>query len=113
MKATARGLAKAAAVFAALGDPTRLAVVARLASEGPQPIVRLTERAEVSRQAVTKHLDVLEAAGLVRSRRDGRERVWEVQPARLDEVRRLLADISSQWDEALARLRAAVEEDDA
>lgn len=60
-----------------------------------------------------KHLDVLEAAGLVRSRRDGRERVWEVQPARLDEVRRLLADISAQWDEAIARLRAAVEDGDA
>ena len=113
MTAAVARIVRAAPVFAALGDETRLEIVARLSAGGPQSIVRLTEQARVSRQAVTKHLVALEAAGLVRSRRDGRERVWEMQPKRLADARRYLDRISDQWDDAVERLRAAVEDGDA
>jgi len=99
----------AAPVFAALGDGTRLRIVARLCEGGPSSIVRLTENTEVSRQAVTKHLRALEVAGLARSGRTGRERIWELQTRRLAEVRGYLEQISTQWDEALVRLRILVE----
>jgi DNA-binding transcriptional ArsR family regulator len=98
-------------VFAALGDTTRLGIVVRLAETGPLSIVRLTEGAAVSRQAITKHLRALEEAGLVRSARTGRERIWELQAKRLTEVRRYLDKISDQWDVALERLRTLVEEE--
>ncbi len=98
-----------APLFAALGDETRLKVVARLCASGPLSIARLTSGTEVTRQAVTKHLRVLAGAGLVRDLRRGRERVWELEPDRLEEARRCLDLISRQWDEALGRLRAAVE----
>ena len=102
--------ADAAPLFAALGDPTRLRVVARLSSDGPQPIVALTEGTRVTRQAITKHLHALAKAGVVRSRRDGRQRIWELQPARLADANHYLAQISSQWDAAIERLRAFVED---
>jgi DNA-binding transcriptional ArsR family regulator len=98
-----------APVFAALGDPTRLALVARLCSGGPLSIARLTEGAGVTRQAVTKHLQVLEGAGLVRGRRTGRESLWALEPRRLEAARRYLEVISRRWDDALERLRASVE----
>lgn len=104
-------LADAAPVFAALGDETRLSIVSRLCTSGPQSIVRLTADAEVSRQAITKHLHALAHAGLVRSRREGRERIWEIQTKRLTEVGRYLDEISGQWDAAIARLRAFVEDE--
>ena len=103
-------IAGSAPVFAALGDETRLALVGRLCGGGPASIARLTEGATVTRQAVTKHLRALEQAGLVRSRRAGRERLWELRTARLAEARRMLDRISSQWDGALDRLAALVEE---
>lgn len=103
-------LARSAPVFAALGDKTRLRVVMRLCGDGPASIARLTAGTSVTRQAVTKHLHVLEDAGLVRSSRVGRESVWELNPDHLNEARRYLSDISGQWDKALARLRALVEE---
>jgi DNA-binding transcriptional ArsR family regulator len=105
-------LAGAAPVFAALGDETRLHLVARLCTSGPQSIVRLTDGARVSRQAITKHLRALADAGLVRSAREGRERIWEIRPKRLGEARRYLDQISDQWDQAIARLRALVENDE-
>jgi DNA-binding transcriptional ArsR family regulator len=105
-------LGHAAAVFAALGDDTRLHLVARLSAGGPQSIVSLTESVDVSRQAVTKHLVALEEAGLVRSSKDGRERIWELEPKRLGDAQRYLDQISSQWDRAIDRLRAFVETDD-
>ena len=108
-RSAATNLADAAPVFAALGDETRLRIVAQLSASGPQSIVRLTETTDVSRQAITKHLYVLEEARLARSIRAGRESIWELQPARLEEVRRYLNDISSQWDSALERLREFVE----
>lgn len=111
-RAAAANLARAAPVFAALGDRTRLHIVARLCEGGPQSITRLTDGARVSRQAVTKHLHALAGAGLVRSERSGRERIWELQPKRLAEVRQDLARISRQWDEAIVRLRSFVETDE-
>jgi DNA-binding transcriptional ArsR family regulator len=105
-------LAEAAPVFAALGDETRLRIVARLCGDGPLSIVRLAKGAKVSRQAITKHLYALEEAGLARSSRAGRERIWELRPRRLSEVRRYLDQISQQWDAAVGRLRALVEEEE-
>jgi DNA-binding transcriptional ArsR family regulator len=108
-KSAAARVTEAAPIFAALGDPTRLRIVIRLCASGPSSIVRLTEGADVSRQAITKHLRALEEAGLVRSDRSGRESVWELQPKRLDEVRGYLNQISEQWDATLGRLKAFVE----
>jgi DNA-binding transcriptional ArsR family regulator len=99
-----------AEIFSALGDETRLRLVARLSSGGSQSIARLTEGADVTRQAITKHLRVLADAGLVRSLRDGRESLWELQPRRLDEAKQYLDRISAQWDAAIERLKAFVEE---
>jgi DNA-binding transcriptional ArsR family regulator len=103
-------LEKAASLFAALGDETRLTLVSRLGTIGPMSTARLTEGGQISRQAVTKHLEVLAGAGLVRDERQGRERLWVVEAERLTEARRYLDTISSQWDGALARLRALVED---
>ncbi len=99
-------------VFAALGDKTRLDLVARLCAGGPLSITRLTAGADVTRQAITKHLNILAGAGLVRDIRVGRERLWEVEPRQLEEARHCLARISGQWDEALTRLRIALEGDE-
>jgi DNA-binding transcriptional ArsR family regulator len=103
-------LTDAAPVFAALGDETRLGVVARLCREGPLSISRLSEGAEVSRQAITKHLEALAQVGLVRDTRRGRERIFELETRRLEVARRCLDRISSQWDSAIDRLRALVED---
>ena len=100
----------AADTFAALGDATRLHVVSRLSREGPLSISALSEGVDVTRQAVTKHLEVLAAAGLVRSEWKGRERHWELRTRQLEDARRTLDTISQRWDKALERLRAMVEE---
>ena len=102
-------LARAAPVFAALGEKTRLALVDRLSAGGPLSIVQLSSGAAVTRQAITKHLQVLTDAGLVHDVRRGRERIFELEDARLDEARRCLDQISQRWDEALDRLRRLVE----
>ena len=101
-----------APIFAALGDKTRLDLVARLCSGGPLSIARLTAGADITRQAITKHLNILAEAGLVRDIRVGRERLWEVETRQLEAARRCLERISSQWDDALARLKLAVEGED-
>lgn len=106
-RATSAG---AAAIFAALGDDTRLSLVKRLCHGGPASIARLSEGSGVTRQAITKHLRVLEGAGVVRGRRDGRTSVWELRPRRLDDARRALDAIARDWDHALERLRAFVED---
>ena len=98
-----------AAVFAALGDATRLSVVARLSAGEPQSISRLTDGTRLSRQAVTKHLRVLADAGVVRSIRAGRESLFELEPRPIQEVRDYLDQVSRHWDDALARLKAHVE----
>jgi DNA-binding transcriptional ArsR family regulator len=104
-------LAGSAAVFAALGDDTRLWLVSRLCEGGPLSIVRLAEGSDLTRQAITKHLHVLGEAGLARSLRDGRESLWELEPKRLEEARRYLDAVSKRWDKALDRLKALVEDE--
>lgn len=99
-----------APIFGALGDPTRLRLVARLSRGGPQSITRLTHGSSITRQAITKHLRVLAGAGLVRGARTGRECRWELRPDRLDIARRYLERISERWDSALERLKQFVEE---
>lgn len=99
-----------APIFAALGDETRLGLVARLAAGDALSISRLTENTRVTRQAVTRHLEVLADAGLVRGMRRGREHVWQLEPARIAIARRSLDQISQWWDEKLAALKASVEE---
>jgi DNA-binding transcriptional ArsR family regulator len=96
-------------IFAALGDETRLQLIAVLCVGGAMSITQLTAGTDVTRQAVTKHLAVLSNAGLVKDSKVGRERVWEFQPNQLYEARRSLDLIASQWDNALERLRSAVE----
>jgi DNA-binding transcriptional ArsR family regulator len=98
-----------AAVFAALGDETRLAVLATLSDGRPHSIARLTAGTDLSRQAVTKHLRVLATAGVVRGERSGRESLFALEPRRIADVRDYLDQVSRQWDEALSRLKARVE----
>ena len=105
-------LAHAAPLFAALGDETRLALVDRLGAGGPQSITRLTTGSAVTRQAITKHLHVLADAGLVHDTWRGRERIWALDTDRLDEARHYLDQIAQEWDEALDRLKAFVEDEE-
>jgi DNA-binding transcriptional ArsR family regulator len=105
-------LTAAAPIFAALGDETRLGIVTRLCAEGPLSIARLTAGRGITRQAVTKHLQVLAEAGLAHSSQMGRERIWELEPQPLLTARECLIRISVQWDEALDRLQRFVESDD-
>ena len=98
-----------AAIFAALGDATRLAVLAKLCQGVPQSTSRLTAGTNLSRRAVTKHLRVLANAGVVRSIRVGRESLFELEPQPIAELRNYLDQVSQQWDDALARLKSHVE----
>lgn len=107
---TSAAFSSEARIFAALGDETRLAVLASLCDGEPRSISRLTDGTKLTRQAVTKHLRVLESAGVVRSVRAGRESLFEFQPGPLAEARGYLERVSQQWDDALARLKAFVEE---
>ena len=102
---------RVAPLFAALSDATRLQIVTRLSREGPQSISVLTEETAVSRQAVTKHLQVLQDVGLAESWRNGRERIFELKPERLALANQHLDQISRQWDKALGRLQKCVEEE--
>jgi DNA-binding transcriptional ArsR family regulator len=101
---------RAAPLFAALADATRLRVVARLCAGGPMSIARLSAGAGVTRQAISRHLQVLADAGLVQCTRRGRESVYQLEPAPLEDARRFLDRISHQWDASLERLRALVED---
>ena len=96
-------------VFAALGDETRLALVARLCERSPQSISQLTDGSRLTRQAISKHLAVLENAGIVESVRAGRECHYELDPKPINEMKGYLDEVSRQWDEALGRLKAFVE----
>jgi DNA-binding transcriptional ArsR family regulator len=98
-----------APIFAALGDEMRLRLIAILCLGGAMSITQLTSGTAITRQAVTKHLNVLAAAGLVHDVKVGRERLWEFEPAQLNEARQSLESIARQWDQALARLKAVVE----
>ena len=110
--AAARPLPESAPIFAALGDETRLRLVSRLCESGPQSIVRLTDGSEVTRQAISKHLRLMEEVGLVRATKHGRESVWELEPRRLEHARRYLDTVSRRWDKALDRLKALVEDEE-
>lgn len=98
-----------AALFAALGDPTRLRIVAALCAGGAFSIAQLTASTDISRQAVTKHLQVLAQAGVVHDVKQGRERLWQLEPSRIEEARRTLEIIGREWDVALGKLKAFVE----
>lgn len=97
-------------IFAALGDRTRLSLLGRLGDGTARSITALSADTHLTRQAVTKHLRVLEAAGVVRSVRAGRESLFALEPKPIDDLRRYLETVSAQWDDALARLKAFVEE---
>ena len=101
----------AAPVFSALGDATRLRIVMRLSDEGPLSIMHLAKGARISRQAISKHLQVLERAGLARGLRSGRRSVWELRSKQLSEARHYLEQISREWDAVLDRLRVIVEDE--
>lgn len=98
-----------APVFAALGDPTRLMLVGRLRGGDAQSIATLSQGAAISRQAMTKHLQVLEAAGLVTRRRVGRESRYLLQPETLTKARSYLDEVSAHWERALERLQCFVD----
>ena len=104
-------LSEAAPIFAALGDETRVGLVARLCVDGPLSITRLSKGSGVTRQAVTKQLRTLGKAGLVKESKRGRETIWELEPKRLEKARRCLDQISDDWDSAIGRLKAFVEDD--
>lgn len=96
--------------FNALGDPNRLRIVTRLCDGGPCSTSEVAEVVPVSRQATTKHLLLLEAVGLVSSKRSGRERIWRMRSAPLADASEYLATLSQRWDRAIDRLRAHVED---
>ncbi len=98
-----------APVFAALGDETRLALVAKLCDRRAYSISQLTRGSRLTRQAITKHLRVLESAGIVHSVRSGRESRFEFDPQPMEGVKEYLDFVSEQWDQALARLKSFVE----
>ncbi len=98
-----------ARAFAALGDKTRLGLVAKLCSGEPCSIAQLAEDSKLTRQAITKHLGVLERAGIVRSTHAGRERLFEFDPEPMEGLREYLESVSKAWDKSLSRLKSFVE----
>ena len=107
----AKKLTDAAPLFAALGDETRLKLVSRLSTDGPLSITSLSEGGRITRQAVTKHLNALADAGVARATPRGRERIWQLEPRRIEKAQRYLDQISDQWDAAIGRLKSLVEEE--
>ena len=107
---TRAGERRRASLFAALGDETRLSLVGQLSRGPPQSISRLARGSRLTRQAITKHLRVLERAGVVHSVRLGRENRFAFRPAPLKDAQDYLARVSDQWDRVLLRLKAFVEE---
>jgi DNA-binding transcriptional ArsR family regulator len=105
----AASIGATAVMFAALGDETRLRLIARLSGSGPMSIAGLAEGFDMSRQAISKHLRVMSDAGLARSGRRGREAVWQLEPDALAQARRYLQLISDDWDAKLRRLKDLVE----
>jgi DNA-binding transcriptional ArsR family regulator len=109
MRANAAQTRRSAYIFAALGDETRLRLIVRLSDGALLSIASLSQGLPVTRQATTKHLRVMQRAGLVRNRRHGRESLWQLEPRSLADARDYLDRISRQWDDALARLQRFVE----
>jgi len=108
-KATRQPSPELAPVFFALGDKTRLRLIAVLCAGGAFSIAQLTANTQITRQAVTKHLQVLADAGLVKDLKIGRERLWQFDPAQLEAARRSLEVIGRQWEQALGKLKASLE----
>jgi DNA-binding transcriptional ArsR family regulator len=106
---TAASVGEPAAIFAALGDATRLRLIARMSDAGPQSIASLADGFDMSRQAISKHLRVISDAGLATCGRRGRETVWQLEQDGLAEARRYLQTISKDWDDKLRRLKHLVE----
>jgi|SRR5437016_395673 len=98
-----------ASVFAALGDETRLSLVAKLCGGQPRSISQLTRGSRLTRQAITKHLRVLQNAGVVHSARTGRESRFAFNPEPMEEIKKYLDLVSERWDQALSRLKPFVE----
>ena len=98
-----------APIFAALGDKTRLSLISKLCAGRPYSISRLTQGSKLTRQAITKHLRVLESVGVVHSVRSGRESLFEFDPEPIEEIKKYLDQVSEQWDQALSRLKRFVE----
>lgn len=109
-EAAAGKLRKKAHLFAALGDETRLALLLKLGTGRPCSITQLAEGETVTRQAISKHLRVLEEAGLIHGTRSGRENLFQADPGQLQVAKDALDIISRQWDDALARLKSFVED---
>lgn len=101
-----------APTFAALGDPTRLKLLAVLCEGGAYSISQLTETTDISRQGVTKHLNVLAEAGVVTDLKAGRERLWQLELQKLDEARLALEAVGREWEQALGRLKSFIEKND-
>lgn len=99
-----------APVFAALGDETRLAIVERLCGGETLSISQLSEGSKLTRQAITKHLKVLESAGIVHGLRSGRETLFEYDPQPLKGLKSYIENVSAQWDDTLGRLKDFVED---
>ena len=108
--AARRQIPAAASIFAALGDRTRLSLVAKLSRGRPSSIAQLTQGSRLTRQAITKHLRVLERAGIVHSLRLGRENLFELDPKPIESIKAYLNVVSAEWDQALARLKSLVED---
>ena len=106
-----KSLAARAAMFAALGDETRLSLLGKLGGAQERSISELTAGTDLTRQAVTKHLRVLERVRIVHSRREGRESLFAADPGAIQELAKYLERVSTQWDAALGRLKALVEGD--
>ncbi len=98
-----------APVFAALGDKTRLSLVAKLSGGQPRSIAQLTKGTRLTRQAITKHLRVLEKVEVVRSVRAGRESLFELDPEPIEDLKKYIDLVSEQWDRSLSRLKTFVE----
>ena len=99
-------------VFGAVSDPTRRAILKRLHTEGPLSVTQISQPLAMSRQAVTKHLDLLESAGLIRSEARGRERIHRLSARPLEAIDTWLEPFAEFWDDRLARLRRHLEEDE-
>jgi len=93
-----------------LGDETRLSLVGKLCGRQPYSISQLTRGSKLTRQAITKHLRVLESVGIVRSVRSGRESLFEFDPQPIEGIKEYLDVVSKQWDQALSRLKSFVED---
>jgi DNA-binding transcriptional ArsR family regulator len=99
-----------ALVFRALGDATRLSLIGELSRGQPRSISQLTQGAKLTRQAITKHLRVLETVGIVHSVRKGRESRFEFDPEPISGIKEYVNFVSEQWDQALSRLKSFVED---